>query len=83
MEDFMMCRESHILKQLIMNNIFTANRAGQLCLHKKTSTLIFIRSVEWNNGELNYNVFIPYFDDKFNLHHNVATYSENEIEFLN
>ncbi len=49
-------------------------------LHVATNTVCLLKSVEWYNGELSYNLLVPQKDEKGVLHFCNATYSEREIE---
>ena len=68
---------------MTMNDLFTSDRLGELCVHIATETLCIIRDAVWFKGELHYSVLVPMRNEKGEMIFCGATYSESEIEIIN
>ena len=62
-----------------MTDLFTSNKAGQFCTHRKTGTRVLIKKTEWYKNILHYSVLVPIYNEKEELTLCDATYSESEL----
>lgn len=60
-------------------DLFTINRKGKRCTHKKTGTSVIIVKTQWYKNTLHYSVLVPIYNEKEELTLCSATYTENEL----